>query len=356
MPGFAIGVDLGGTNLRVAVITAEGELLEKVRASTKSLRVSDRVLDVMAAEIRRLSAKHSALGPLLGIGIGIPGILDLRAGILRKSPNLPGWEDCPVRDEIERRIGTSVVLDNDANCAAMGEFWLGAGRGHDSLFMFTQGTGVGGGIVLNGKIWHGMTGMAGEPGHMTVEPDGPPCACGNRGCLEQYAGATAIMRMARDAAISGSAPGLARAMKKDPGFGAQNLHVLALAGDPAALEIFRRAGRALGIAVSGLINVLNVSVYCFGGGVAGAWDVLQPHVLEEVRKRSFVYNATTADRKFERETLITCALLGADAGLYGAARLAMLHAAEEQRPAKNPDHGTADQSPIQSHSSIAARS
>ena len=176
MSGFAIGVDLGGTNLRVAVITAEGELLEKVTASTKALRVSDRVLDVMAGEIRRLSSKHSGLGPLFGIGIGIPGILDLGAGILRKSPNLPGWEDCPVRDEIERRIGASVVLDNDANAAAMGEFWLGAGRGHDSLFMFTQGTGVGGGIVLNGTVWHGMTGMAGEPGHMTVEPDGPPCA------------------------------------------------------------------------------------------------------------------------------------------------------------------------------------
>lgn len=326
MSGFAIGVDLGGTNLRVAVITAEGELLEKVTASTKALRVSDRVLDVMAGEIRRLSAKHSASGPLLGIGIGIPGILDLRAGILRKSPNLPGWEDCPVRDEIERRIGTSVVLDNDANAAAMGEFWLGAGRGHNSLFMFTQGTGVGGGIVLNGAVWHGMTGMAGEPGHMTVEPDGPPCACGNRGCLEQYAGATAIMRMARDAAKSGSAPELARAMRKDPGFGAQNLHVLALGGDQAALDIFRQAGRALGIAVSNMINVLNVAVYCFGGGVAGAWDVVQPHLLEEVRKRSFVYNATAENRNLERETVITCALLGPDAGLYGAARLAMLQA------------------------------
>lgn len=326
MSGFAIGVDLGGTNLRVAVITAEGELVEKMTASTKALRVSDRVLDVMAGEIRRLSAKHSSLGPLFGIGVGIPGILDLNAGILRKSPNLPGWEDCPVREEIERRIGATVVLDNDANAAAMGEFWLGAGRGHESLFMFTQGTGVGGGIVLNGRIWHGMTGMAGEPGHMTVEPDGPLCACGNRGCLEQYAGATAIMRMAGEAARSGSAGELARAMRKDPGFGAQSLHVLALGGNKAALEIFRQAGRALGIAVSNMINVLNISVYCFGGGVAGAWDVLQPHLLEQVRQRSFVYSATAENENVERETVITCALLGADAGLYGAARLAILHA------------------------------
>ena len=126
-----------------------------------------------------MSRAANVPGRLFGIGVGIPGILDLGAGILRKSPNLPGWEDCPVREEIERRIGASVVLDNDANAAAMGEFWLGAGRGHDSLFMFTQGTGVGGGIVLNGRVWHGMTGMAGEPGHMTVEPDGPPCACGS---------------------------------------------------------------------------------------------------------------------------------------------------------------------------------
>jgi glucokinase len=117
-------------------------------------------------------------------------------------------------------------------------------------------------------------------------------------------------------------------MRKDPGFGAQSLHVLALGGDKASLEIFRRAGRALGIAVSNMINVLNISVYCFGGGVAGAWDVLQPHVLEQVRQRSFVYNATAATRNVERETVITCALLGADAGLYGAARLAILHAGD----------------------------
>jgi glucokinase len=337
MHGFAIGVDLGGTNLRVAVVSERGEMLEKVVASTKALRVSDRVLDVMCDNIRGLSKKFSATGPLRGIGIGIPGILDLRAGVLRRSPNLPGWEDCPVRDQIERRLGTSVVLDNDANAAAMGEFWLGAGRGFESMFMFTQGTGVGGGIILNGRVWHGMIGMAGEPGHMTVEPDGPPCGCGNRGCLEQFAGATAIMRMAREAAASGAAPGLARAMEANPQFGAEDLHQLALAGDPDANEIFHRAGRALGVAAANFINALNLPVYVFGGGVAGAWDVVAPHVIAEVKKRSFVFNAVAKAECEARATVITCAVLGSDAGLHGAARLAMLNAQEREasRPARS---------------------
>src|SRR6202043_1941990 len=128
-------------------------------------------------------------GRFAGAGIGVPGIIDMETGMMRKSANLPGWSDYPVRDEIERRLGARVILENDANVAALGEKWLGAARDVDDMAMLTLGTGVGGGIVLRGRIWHGMTGMAGEFGHMTVEPEGPPCGCGNRGCVEQYASA-----------------------------------------------------------------------------------------------------------------------------------------------------------------------
>src|SRR3954470_9277359 len=135
MPGFAIGVDLGGTNLRVAVVDDQGTLLEKVTTSTKVLRGPERVVGAMCDNIRSLTTDFKSVGTLMGIGIGVPGIIDLRTGILRESPNLPGWHDYPVRDEIEQRLGTRVILENDANVGALGEFWLGARRGYDSMFM-----------------------------------------------------------------------------------------------------------------------------------------------------------------------------------------------------------------------------
>ena len=184
MESFAIGVDLGGTNLRVALVTSDGKLLEKLTTGTEVARGRDRVITEMSNDIRSLAEKFSTAGTLLGIGIGVPGIIDMSTGFLRESPNLPGWENYPVRDEIERRLGTRVVLENDANAAALGEKWLGAGTEVDDLAMLTLGTGVGGGLILDGRIWHGMTGMAGELGHFSVEPDGHPCGCGSLGCVE----------------------------------------------------------------------------------------------------------------------------------------------------------------------------
>src|SRR4030081_1430097 len=199
MPDFSIGVDLGGTNLRIAAVSADGQLLEKVTLGTKVALGRDHVIAEMCEAIQRLSTQYRSEGLFLGAGIGIPGIIDMEAGMLRKSANLPGWSDYPVREEIERRLGARVFLENDANVAALGEKWLGAARGVDNMAIVTLGTGIGGGIVLNGKIWHGMNGMAGEFGHVTVEPEGHPCGCGNRGCAERYASATAVLRMAPQA-------------------------------------------------------------------------------------------------------------------------------------------------------------
>jgi glucokinase len=270
-----------------------------------------------------LAAKQKkAGGKLAGVGVGVPGIIDLGSGTLRESPNLPGWHDYPVREEIERRLGTRVLLENDANAAALGEKWLGAGRQVDDLCMITLGTGVGGGIILGGRIWHGMTGMAGELGHITVEPEGPRCGCGNRGCLEQFASAKAIGRMAREAAAGGNAPALARVAAKR-GFSSQTVCQLAESGDGAAQEIFSRAGRALGILVAALVNTFNLPLYVIGGGVAEAWEMFSPAMLAEARKRSFVYAATWSGASGPK-TVITRAQLGSDAGLFGAARLAMM--------------------------------
>ena len=319
---FAIGVDLGGTNLRVAAVDAHGRMLAKVSAETGAERPRDEVIAEICRSIQSLLATRKKAGnKLAGVGVGVPGIIDLRSGTLRESPNLPGWHDYPVREEIEQRLGTHVILENDANVAALGEKWLGAGRAVDGLCMITLGTGVGGGVVLDGRIWHGMTGMAGELGHITVDPEGPLCGCGNRGCVEQFASATAIERMAREAAARGQAPELARAARENPNFSAETVCRLAQAGDPAAREIFARAGRALGIAVAALVNTFNLPMYVVGGGVAKAWEVFSPAMFEEVKRRSFVYAATASGKP---ATVITRAQLGSDAGLFGAARLALL--------------------------------
>jgi glucokinase len=330
MPSFAIGVDLGGTNLRIAAVDETGTLLEKVTTGTQVSRGRDFVIDEMTAAIQSVVAKHQDKGEMLGIGIGIPGAIDLDTGMIYKSPNLPGWDNYPVRDEIERRLHAKVILENDANAAAMGEKWLGAGRDYPSMCMLTLGTGVGGGIVMNNRIWHGMTGMAGEVGHMNVEPEGHPCGCLSRGCIEQYASATAIVRMAKEA-IATLKPAATSLLMTDIGadkeFSSRVVYQAAVQGDPVAQDIYKRVGRALGITVADLVNAFNLNMYVIGGGVASAWDAFAPAMMEEVKARSFVYRATAPDAKgpiTKKTTIIPRALMGSDAGLFGAARLPML--------------------------------
>jgi glucokinase len=338
MPAYSIGVDLGGTNLRIAAVDQQGILLEKIILDTKVTLGRDHVVNDMCQAIQRLAAKLRSAGSLLGIGIGVPGIIDMETGMVRESPNLPDWADYPARTEIEKRLGTRVILENDANSAALGEKWLGAARDFDDMGMLTLGTGVGGGLVLGGRIWHGMSGMANEFGHITVEPEGTRCGCGNRGCLEAYASATAVVRMAHEAIVDGAAPGLARAAQMNGDFTAKAVHNLATLGDEPAKQIFRKVGRMLGIALSDLVNALNLPIYVVGGGVFSSWDIFSTSIFQELRKRSMVYAATAPDSPgANREgasahvqsggsskTIITRALLGSDAGLYGAARLPMV--------------------------------
>jgi glucokinase len=337
MPNFSIGVDLGGTNLRIAAVNQQGDLMEKVTLGTRVALGKDHVIQDMCDAIRVLVAKYRDTSVLQGIGIGLPGIIDMKTGMLRESPNLPGWAETPVQAQIESLLGTRVMLENDANVAALGEKWLGAARDVDDMAMLTLGTGVGGGIVLKGRIWHGMTGMAGEFGHMTVEPEGPPCGCGNRGCVEQYASATAVVRMAKEAIASGRAPGLAKAASSDPEFNAKAIYNLAIQGDEEAKKIFGRVGRALGICIANLVNAFNLNMYVVGGGAASAWEAFSPFIFEELRQRSLVYAATApaslastgegasghVESESSTKTIVTRALLGSDAGLYGAAQLPM---------------------------------
>jgi glucokinase len=335
MPDFSIGVDLGGTNLRVAAITIDGQMLEKITLGVKLALGRDYVIGEMCDAIQRLTEKYRATGKFIGAGIGVPGIIDKETGMMRMSANLPGWSDYPVRDEIERRLGTRIFLDNDAKVAALGEQWLGAGRGVDNMAMITLGTGIGGAIILNGKIFYGMNGMAGEFGHVTIEPNGIPCGCGNHGCAERYASATALVRMAREAIESGNAPALAKLASSDAEFSAHSIYNLAIQGHEDAQRIFDRFGEVLGILLADLVNVLNLNIFVIGGGVVSAWDAFAPRMFAELRERSLIYAATAPEDPLgkkegapaqmvpytHKKTIITRALLGSDAGLYGAARI-----------------------------------
>ena len=329
MPDFTIGVDLGGTNLRIAAISTDGQLLEKITLGVKVALGRDHVIGEMCDAIRRLTDQYRGSGRFVGAGIGVPGIIDMETGMMRKSANLPGWSDYPVRDVIEQKLGARVFLENDANAAGLGEKWMGAGRDVDNMAMVTLGTGIGGAIILNGKLFYGMNGMAGEFGHITVEPDGYPCGCGNHGCAERYASATGVVRMAREAIESGKAPALAKAASADAEFSAKSIYNLAIQGNADAQAIYVRFGRVLGMMMADIVNVLNLDMFVIGGGVVSAWDAFAPTMFAEMRERSLVYAATDPEQKATAEvkpwtrkkTIITQALLGSDAGLYGAARI-----------------------------------
>lgn len=303
MTDFSIGVDLGGTNLRAAAVDRNGKMLAKISGSTDLKSGRDAVIGDMVEAINKLKADNSTLR-LAGVGIGVPGFILIDKGIIVGSNNLPQFDGFPVRDEIEKHLGTQVILENDANAAALGEKWIGAGAHVQDLVLLTLGTGIGGGIVSAGKVLHGQDGMAGELGHITVVPNGNPCGCGNYGCLEKHASATAIVSMARMLNIA-----------ENPT--SEDVYHMAVQGNAKAKMVFHTMGSALGIGLATLINIFNFPLFLLSGGVLAAWDQFAPAMLEEVEKRSFTYR--------NAKTTITKASLGNEAGLYGAAHLPMHH-------------------------------
>ena len=313
MEQFAIAVDLGGTNLRIAAVSETGDIVERVALATHRDQGRDAVIREMTSAIRALAEKQPDGRKLAGIGIGVPGIIYRETGLLRKSPNLPGWENYPVRDAIERLVGSRVYLENDANVAALGEKWLGRGKDVESLCMLTLGTGVGGGLVFDGEIWHGFLGFGAELGHVVVAENGVACPCGGQGCLETESSATAVVRKAKDALAAKKSSALAEAVASGKELTSKLVYETARQGDKACREIFRSQGHYLGIALAGFVNSLNLPLYVIGGGGAAAWDLFEPEMMEELSRRSYVFN--------EGSTRVEQSALGGDAGLCGAARL-----------------------------------
>jgi glucokinase len=298
---YSIGVDLGGTNLRAAAVDQNGQLIAQVSASTSPEKGREYVISEIVESIQELRGKQLE-GRFAGVGIGVPGFILMEQGVILNSNNLAFLENMPLRDEIEKRLGAPVILENDANAAALGESWIGAGAEVDDLVLLTLGTGIGGGIVYKGRVMHGFLGMAGELGHITVVPNGNPCGCGNVGCLEKHASATAITCLAELMRVT-----------PHPNPTAEEIYHLAAGGDRKAQQVFRSMGEALGIALAMLINTFNFPLFLLSGGPLPAWDYFAPAMLEQVERRSFTYRNT--------KTRIEKAKLGNKAGLFGAAYL-----------------------------------
>ncbi|HEX3876359.1 MAG TPA: ROK family protein [Bryobacteraceae bacterium] len=304
MTGYSIGVDLGGTNLRAAAIDASGKILEKIAGSTNFSEGRDAVMSDIVAAMSALRARHGT-AQLTGIGIGVPGFIQFKEGIVRSANNLPFLENFAMRDALEHQLNSIVILENDANAAALGEKWMGAGRDTDDLVLLTLGTGIGGGIISGGRILRGYLGMAGELGHVMVVPNGLPCGCGSQGCVEKYSSATALSAMAR-------------LLQLGHDLSAKDVYDIAQGADQRAAkahEIFRVMGESLGMLLSMLINTFNFPMYLLSGGMLPAWDLFAPHMLKTVLQRSYTYRNT------EKTTQIAKATLGNEAGLYGAAYL-----------------------------------
>ena len=302
MAEYSIGIDLGGTNLRAAAIDRAGKMLDKMGGATDFEKGREAVLGDIVSAISTLRGMHGP-GELAGIGVGVPGFIRMKEGFITNSNNLPYLENFPVRDELNQRLGTPVILENDANAAALGEKWMGAGKEVDDLVLLTLGTGIGGGIISGGRVLRGCVGMAGELGHTTVVPNGNPCGCGNRGCLEKHASATAVVAMAHMMHLGENLTA------KDVGD---------LAGQPGevgdkARAIWRSMGEALGIALATLVNTFNFPLYLLSGGVLPAWQYFAPEMMKTVERRSFTFRAS--------QPRIEQATLGNEAGLYGAAYL-----------------------------------
>lgn len=308
-----IGIDIGGTNLRLALVDDQGAILHKTKCRTDIHHGRQAFLSLLGKGVEALLAvaRDSGINPV-GLGAGVPGLIS-NEGHVYVSVNLRPLDGVNIRDELQALSGLPTVVANDVNAFAFGESVHGAGRDFRSFLMVTLGTGVGGGLILNGKVWTGIDGVAGEFGHMTVEPEGRLCPCGNRGCLEQYASASALVASAKEM-IRGQQDVFGAGRGSDV-ISTKMLAVAAQDGNTAALGLFAEAGRYLGIAAASVANLLNIEAVIIGGGVASSFDLLCESMKREVLARAF---PIPGKRLFIRR-----AALGDDGGILGSAALAM---------------------------------
>ena len=315
---WAVGLDMGGTNIRCAAVSATGEVLLIEHGPSLASRQAAAVAENIAAQTLHLldTARRRGLGSPRAIGVAVPGPLNVFTGTVMQAPHVASWRGYPLRDKLENLIGRKIVLDNDANAWALGEFWRGAARGRRDVVLLTLGTGVGGGIIVGGKLVHGRSGMAGELGHVTVNPDGPRCDCGSHGCLESYASASGLRGLVEERlGLPPGTPLPAQIVDSEGNFSVRGLSAQARRGDQLALDSFATAGYYLGIAIASFMNAFNPDLVVLGGGVAGALPYMRKTMVEQVHARAFTAMA--------RDAKIVRAALGPRGGVVGAAYAAL---------------------------------
>ncbi len=301
---YIIAADLGGTNLRAASIGGDGRIHHQNKIRTPRTEHADDIVRAFQEAMHECGERTVEIGGrVAALSVAVPGTIDARTGMVLKTPNVPSLTGFALGDALRTASGLPVVLVNDADAATMGEVWQGAARGRETVIMLTLGTGVGGGIVLGGELWRGAHSAANELGHITIEAYGEPCPCGGRGCLEVYASATGMVRMARELGVGGAAT-----------LTAFEVYKRAMAGELEAREAFRRMGSYLGIGIASLVNAIDPEMVVVGGGVAAGWEAFIEHVRREVQARAF----SAAGKNVE----IVPATCGDDAGILGAAHLA----------------------------------
>jgi glucokinase len=309
MDDWVLAVDLGGTNLRMAFVSREGRIENRISTPTPNTADAHAIVSAVAGLADRCRSSLVGRQGVTTLAIAAPVIMDRESGIVGKAPNLPMLNGFPLRESLIGATGLEVVLENDATSAAVGEHWLGASRGSDNSICVTLGTGVGGGLIVNGQPVLGRDGTAGEIGHICVEPAGHPCGCGSNGCLEQYSSATAVVQIAREMeGLNRTSPSEIYTVT------AKDLFEAAMAGDTIAKKAFAQMGFYLGIALAGLINVLNPEVIVLAGQMSAAWDAFVPETLKQIAKRAF--------REPAVRVKLVRAKTGDDAGLLGVAKLA----------------------------------
>ena len=296
---LVFAIDLGGTHLRVALVDDTGKILQHLKQETPKDESPDGILDALVSAKRQWDCNNQ---PVVAASIMVPGAVDSDKAVVVQAPNLPSLINFELKAELEKRLGWPVFLENDANAAAVGEMWLGAARGCYDVVSVTLGTGVGGGVILNGKLWRGSHGSAGEIGHTTVDPfSGLKCKCGNTGCLELFASATAIVRMARELGMTAPT--------------AEGVYEAGRNGDAQALSVFKRFGMYLGIGLANLINFIDPQVIVITGGAVNGWDLFADEMYRQVGERAF--RATAQQVKIARSEC------GDNAGLLGAVKIAL---------------------------------
>jgi glucokinase len=314
---YVVGLDMGGTNIRTAAVSKDGEVLLMLRAPAGAKGSAAETVANISRQIRALQdeAGRSGLGRALAIGAAVPGPLNIRTGVVYAAPHVKAWRSFPLRRHLEAMLKRPVIVENDANAWALGEYWRGAARGCKNVVLLTLGTGIGGGLIVDGKLVHGRSGMAAELGHVSVEPEGMRCDCGARGCLEAYASASGLCGLLRQRLHLEESELPAQYLDREGEFSARGLAAAARKGDPIACEMFAVAGRYLGIAIASFINIFNPELVVIGGGVAGALPIMRPAMMREVKSRPFA--AASA------QTRIVKAALGAQGGVVGAAFAAL---------------------------------